>query len=98
MNKHRKLHTSIVHKLPKTKHNYYSQNRRHSKVHHSQYFHKRNRCRTSAAKKSTHVYNVEHELIAENHLPGRYGKLYKFPVSQILNSNIYLIQSHLDNN
>ena len=29
--------------------------------------------------------------------PGRYGKLYKFPVSQILNSNIYLIKFYLDN-
>ena len=29
-------------------------------------------------------------------LTGRYGKLYKFPVSQILNSNIYLIQFYLD--
>ena len=28
---------------------------------------------------------------------GRYGKLYKFSVSQIYNSNIYLIQLHLDN-
>ena len=30
-------------------------------------------------------------------LPGRYGKMYTFSVSQIYNSNIYLIQLHLDN-
>ena len=29
--------------------------------------------------------------------PGRYGKMYTFSVSQIYNSNIYLIQLHLDN-
>ena len=28
---------------------------------------------------------------------GRYGKLHKFPVSQILNSNLCLIQFYLDN-
>ena len=30
-------------------------------------------------------------------VPGRYGKSHKFSVSQIYNSNIYLIQFHLDN-
>ena len=30
-------------------------------------------------------------------LTGRYGKLHKFPVSQILNSNICFIQFYLDN-
>ena len=31
-----------------------------------------------------------------NFSSGRYGKLHKFPVSQILNSNICLIQFYLD--
>ena len=38
------------------------------------------------------------ELLVAEKSPGRYGKWHKFPISQILNSNICLVQFYLDNN
>ena len=66
MNKQKTSHSLILHKSPRTRHVCYSYVGRYSQATHN---HRRNRCKISAARRSSFAYNVEHELLAKNHFP-----------------------------
>ena len=78
MDKQKTSNSPIVHKIPKTRHNCYSYEDRHSQeVPHS---HRRNGCKTSAARRSTYAYNVE--ILSQNFL------LKKFKLTQLQTQNL----------
>ena len=66
MDKQTSSHLPKAHKSSRIGHTCYSQIGRHSQILH---FHRRNGCKTSAARRSTYAYSVEHELLAKNHFP-----------------------------
>ena len=66
MDKQTSSRSPIAHKSSKIGHTCYSQEGRHSQNPH---FHRRKRCKASAARRSTYAYSVEHELLAKNHFP-----------------------------
>ena len=66
LDKQKSSHSPIAHKSSRIEDTSYSQVGRHSQIPH---FHRRKRCKTSAARRSTYAYSVEHELLAKNHFP-----------------------------